>query len=381
MVIGTNVTAMYAHRMLGMHTSSAQKYSQWLTTGRRINSAADDPAGMAIASKMTAQIRGLRMANRNVQDAISLIQTAEGGLGEIHSILQRLSELSVQAANGTYTDSDRKKANMEFQELLKAIDGIAGTTEFNKVKLLSGGKEASNSSELTAFTRQVSNISFEVEALEMASLELEIKEFGLEAKDTEKDTELEDIELEEVLLENLTSATSNTSSIELANLEAFTNNVENSNQMFQAITTPKSTSNTSNNSREIYIQSGANAGQGMYITLPNISTDSLGLKDTGIETEEKAQEAITKTQNAIDKVSSSRAILGAQQNRLERTSNYLDIYADNLDAALSRIVDTDMAQAMMGFVKSNILAQAATFVLAQSNKNTESLLKLLLNFN
>lgn len=117
------------------------KLSLQLSTGQRINRAADDPVGLAISERMRSQIRGLQQAQRNAQDGISMIQTAEGGMNEVHSILQRMNELSVQAANGTYTDEDREKLNEEFQQLKEAIDQIASDTEFNSKTLMDGSNE------------------------------------------------------------------------------------------------------------------------------------------------------------------------------------------------------------------------------------------------
>lgn len=121
--------------------SKNQVLIERISTGKRINRAADDPAGLAISQKMQSQIRGLRMAQRNVQDGISLIQTAEGAMSQIHDILQRMNELSVQAANGTYTDEDREKLNLEFEELKKTISSIAKDTEFNTKKVIDGSQK------------------------------------------------------------------------------------------------------------------------------------------------------------------------------------------------------------------------------------------------
>lgn len=121
--------------------SKNQVLIERISTGKRINRAADDPAGLAISQKMQSQIRGLRMAQRNVQDGISLIQTAEGAMSQIHDILQRMNELSVQVANGTYTDEDREKLNLEFEELKKTISSIAKDTEFNTKKVIDGSQK------------------------------------------------------------------------------------------------------------------------------------------------------------------------------------------------------------------------------------------------
>lgn len=113
-----------------------------LCTGKRINRAADDPAGLAISEKMKAQIRGLSMAQRNVQDGISMIQTAEGAMSEVHNMLQRMNELAVQASNGTYQDEDREKLDLEFQQLKDAITEISKGTEFNNKKLIDGSQKS-----------------------------------------------------------------------------------------------------------------------------------------------------------------------------------------------------------------------------------------------
>ena len=138
MIINHNLNAMNAHRQLGMNTVNAGKSMEKLSSGLRINRAGDDAAGLAISEKMRGQIRGLEQASRNAQDAISLIQTAEGALNETHSILQRMRELAVQAANDTNVGADRAAIGEEIKALQKEIDRIANTTEFNTKKLLDG---------------------------------------------------------------------------------------------------------------------------------------------------------------------------------------------------------------------------------------------------
>lgn len=142
MRIRHNVSAMFVLRQLAINQQLCEKSIRRLSSGYRINSAADDPAGLAVSEKMRAQIRGLEMAQRNTQDGISLIQTAEGNLSETHSILQRMRELAVQSSNGTYQDdTDRKNADKEFDALKQEIDRIAGSAEFNGTKLLNGNLE------------------------------------------------------------------------------------------------------------------------------------------------------------------------------------------------------------------------------------------------
>ena len=139
MVVQHNLTAMNANRQLGITTGQQAKSSEKLSSGYRINRAADDAAGLTISEKMRSQIRGLNKASDNAQDGISLIQTAEGALNEAHSILQRMNELATQAANDTNTTSDRDAIKAEIDALTSEIDRIASTTQFNTQNLLSGG--------------------------------------------------------------------------------------------------------------------------------------------------------------------------------------------------------------------------------------------------
>ncbi len=138
MVVQHNMTAMNENRQLGISTGALAKSTEKLSSGYRINRAADDAAGLAISEKMRSQIRGLEQASSNASDGISMIQTAEGALAETHSILQRMRELMVQASNGTETDDDRENIQDEIEQLQEEIDRIASDTEFNTMKLLDG---------------------------------------------------------------------------------------------------------------------------------------------------------------------------------------------------------------------------------------------------
>ncbi|MCG4572794.1 flagellin [Clostridium cochlearium] len=147
MIINHNINAMVAYRNMAWHNNMVGRAMERLSSGLRINRAADDAAGLAISEKMRAQIRGLQQASRNTQDGISLIQTAEGALNETHSILQRMRELAVQAANDTNAKEDRDALQQEFTELIKEINRIGNDTEFNTKKLLNG--DSGNSSKVT----------------------------------------------------------------------------------------------------------------------------------------------------------------------------------------------------------------------------------------
>ncbi|EPZ37583.1 Flagellin [Anoxybacillus ayderensis] len=161
MRINHNIQALNAYRNLAVNQSNTAKNLEKLSSGLRINRAADDAAGLAISEKMRSQIRGLEVAERNALDAISLIQTAEGALGSIHSILQRMRELAVQAANGTNTDDDREHIQNEIDQLIEEIDRIAENTTFNGTKLLDGN---------------FANVKFQIGANEGEEVEITIED-------------------------------------------------------------------------------------------------------------------------------------------------------------------------------------------------------------
>ncbi len=269
MIINHNMMAMNSHRASGINSSGMGKSIEKLSSGLKVNRAGDDAAGLSISEKMRGQIRGLNMASKNAQDGISLIQTAEGALDEVHAMLQRMRELAVQASNDTNVDVDRTALDNEVQQLIEEIDAITTRSEFNTKKLLDG--------------------SF-------------------------------------------------------------------SDQRFHI---------------------GANIDQGITVGISAMNSTGLSINGLGITTQALANAAITTVNAALERVSAQRSALGAIQNRLEHTIKNLDNSAENLQAAESRIRDTDMAKEMSSFTKSNILAQASQAMLAQANQLPQQVLQLL----
>jgi len=259
------------------------KASEKLSSGFRINRAGDDAAGLAISEKMRNQIKGLNMASKNAADGISLIQTAEGALQEVHEMLKRMRELVIQGANDTNVTSDREKIGSELNQLVCEINATAVRTEFNTRKLING--------------------------------------------------------------------------------------------------------NLADTGKELFLQVGANKEQGLQFNIAAMSFNSLaGAKKAADFTSasiallskggEWSGHLIT-LDTAISGVSVQRAVLGALQNRLEHTIKNLDVAAENLSAAESRIRDTDMAKEMMEFTKANILSQAGMSMLSQANQAPNNVLSII----
>lgn len=258
MRINNNLMAMNTARQLGIGSNNVSKSMEKLSSGLRINRAADDAAGLSISEKMRGQIRGLGQASRNAQDGVSLIQTAEGALNEVSDMLTRMKELAVQTANGTYQQADTDNIKLEMSQLVSEISNIKTNTSFNGTKVLS-----------TASATSIVISDDGVQALAIAAA-------------------------------TLTSTSALTSASTVSSIEG-----------------------------------------------------------------------------AITEVNTQRATYGAYQNRLEHTIKNIDNAAENLQAAESRIRDTDMAKEMMNLTKSNILQQAAQAMLAQANQAPQGVLQLL----
>ncbi|OMD41433.1 flagellin [Paenibacillus odorifer] len=409
MIINHNIAALNTHRQLGANTAATSKNIEKLSSGLRINRAGDDAAGLAISEKMRGQIRGLDMAAKNSQDGISLIQTAEGALNETHSILQRMRELSVQSATDTNTNSDRSELQEEMNQLVKEIDRISTTTEFNTQKLLNGSFKGT----FQIGANQGQTIDLSVAAMGSAALALtasstvesgvtsagfadgtytvdgtDVKDasgtkIGTIAGDTVKDA----AGTVQITFTKGTPADGSTIVIK--------NNQAELRQGLSAAGSQLSSGNYEIQGTNV-IRDGQIVGKfaggniteldGKAVTIAN--TD-LGLKgalaagskftinSADISTREKAQGTITSVNNAIELVSKERSKLGAVQNRLEHTINNLGTSSENLTAAESRIRDVDMAKEMMEQTKNNILAQAAQAMLAQANQQPQGVLQLL----
>ena len=439
---------------MGLNNLAASKSIEKLSSGFRINRAGDDAAGLAISEKMRGQIRGLNMASKNSQDAISLIQTAEGALNETHAILQRMRELAVQSANDTNNDADRQQIQKEIEQLKSEINRISSTTEFNTKKLIDGsiGQTASITSDnanvievraidpkitgqttiafagLSKTTENfiaasgVTQASITVKdpasgnglkaghyTLELqggansASLTLKDAQgnvlVSLTGQNTAGDVTLQIgggdvltlaggayngnagvVSFDIAITGNLTFTRSDGSSKTYNGVKANAASVMVADG-FEIDVTTRLTNNQNTivnvNNKGVDFQIGANESQTTKLAINKMDTSSLKVSDINVATQSGASQAVTIVNDAIEKVSTERAKLGAIQNRLEHTIKNLDTSAENLQAAESRIRDVDMAKEMMNFTKQNILMQAATAMLAQANQAPQGVLQLL----
>lgn len=338
MRINHNIAALNTYNKLESNQTNTAKSLEKLSSGLRINKAGDDAAGLAISEKMRGQIRGLDQASANASDGISLVKTAEGGLNETHSILQRMRELAVQSANDTNTDADRTQLNKEVEQLSLEITRIGDNTSFNTKSLLNGSADSVDGS-ITSITNAV------VSGTKAGS--------GVVA-----------------------------GTVISGNVTIVTTNVTGSGSARSGITSTTTTTKVSEIGTKISLQVGADAGQIIDLDIKDMRAIALGVDTAGsgglsVTTQSGASAAITTINNAITAVSSERATLGSRQNRLEHTINNLSSSSENATAAESRIRDVDMAKEMMEFTKNNILSQAAQSMLAQANQQPQGVLQLL----
>ena len=384
MRINTNVMALNAQNKLSNNQAKVEKSIQKLSSGLRINSAADDAAGLAISEKMRAQIRGLDQAQDNAQDGISLIQTAEGALQQTTDILQRMRELVIKAQNtGVLTEDDRTSITEEMSTLRGEIDRIATSTTFNSKKLLDGtlavqrakGSEGGTlASGIVSVVNANASTTYTLHATvgKKAYVEFKVKD-------------------ERTGVETLTSVTSDivvpktlTGKINFNDAGIFINF---RGQEVAAAKIDGKSIKTADESQgdTAAFKIGANTytEDTLFVGIGDMSSKGLNVKgdetafSIDISTAKAANETLDAIDYAIDTVSSQRATLGAIQNRMEYAISALSATEENLSAAESRIRDVDMADEMVSYTKNSILNQSAMAMLAQANQQPQAILQLL----
>jgi flagellin len=394
--INQNIAAQNAYRNLSVTDSQMSKSLEKLSSGFRINRAADDAAGLSISEGLRSQVGGLKVAVRNAQDGISVAQTAEGALNEVTSILQRMRDLSVQAANGGSQDSEATAAaQKEFGQLNQELDRIGSTTSFGKSKLLDGsfGKSFQSSTTQAAASLPTGAQTFQIDTVNGVALgagnEISVTTGNIGANATAK-------EVESAYNDAISSALKQSGykgdevkvKLDVTADKAGYKTTFSGNKEFSvsdgggsgltALTgagtaasgaTPVAGANSGT------FQIGANSGETMSISIDAISATALGTNGLNLTTDPQA--AIDALDTAIQGVSDQRATLGAYQNRFEHTINNLNVSVENLSASESRIRDTDMAQEMVSFTRNQILTQAGTSMLSQANQASQNVLSLL----
>lgn len=463
MRINHNISAQLANVSLKKSETNISLSLEKLSSGYKITKAADDSAGMAISNKMRTQIRALDQASRNAEDGNSMIQTADGALSEVHSILQRIRELSVQAANETYSINDRNSVQEEMDQLMDEIDRVSKTTEFNGRTMLDGSASrtitSSNDSVLAISTSMsvtageyvfevdttaksaivpYGAITYEIPATEKSHITINNESVDIEPTDTDdsilqkittlcdkmsirveggpgsgnislrtntagskqrisvmcegqdKETVFNGSDALINLGENLTTATykADGNYVTISDINGFEMQVELPTAIDDDDTRPvdvegKEVKLKVYNAGYLDIQIGANEHQNLSIDFPEVTCQTLGLRDSNgtnrinVCTSAGATNALDVLDFAIDKVSAARSSLGAFQNRMDSTIASLNIASENMTDSMSRIMDTDMASEMTRYTQLDVLKQASTSMLSQANNRPQQIMSLL----
>jgi flagellin len=389
--INTNIEALNAQRNLGISGLAFGKSVEKLSSGLRINRAADDAAGLAISEKLRAQVRGLNQAQRNAQDGISMVQTAEGALTEVHSMLQRMRELAVQASNSTLSSSDTQSVNTEITALQAEIDRVAGSTTFNGQFLLTGALSVSQSGG-TAIVGLALNTTANaaVSAVDVSGAKASTT-YTLTSQAGGLVTLSDGAGNSQQVALAATIGATGTEAINFSTLGVKISVVGASGKTAADLATDLATKTVITGAgTAANFQIGANSSDTLAVTFADARTSAAGYgvlatnigtfttatgSGTGIVA--AAQALITSVDTALAYISTTRGNFGAVQNRLEHTVASLGVSSENLAASESRIRDLDVASEMVNFTKTQILQQAGTAILAQANQAPQSVLSLL----
>ena len=403
MRIQHNIMAMNAYRNYTNNTNALSGNLEKLSSGYKINRAGDDAAGLAISEKMRAQIAGLSQAQDNAQSGINLVQTAEGALQEVHDMLNRMVTLADQSANGTFdNETDRANLQQEIEQLKTEIDRIADSANYNGINLLDGSLGGASG----AGTGSISTVEVMGGNLQAAS---KLTGAGL----TFAFTMTSGVAGSATLTLNSGPADASGVTWELvgaggseavvtgdyggaftfkANVAGATNeSIRSAYEGMTVTVTVNALDRTTGRYAAGSFSAAVNLAEGltlqigdtsdsfnqMKVNLDDMHSDSLGIDDINVGSQQDAKAAVDVIREAINKVSSTRGLLGATQNRLDHTINNLSVMTENIQDAESTIRDTDVAEEMMSYVKNNILVQSAQAMLAQANQVPQGVLQLL----
>ena len=403
-VINTNVGALMARTFAATSAQRTETSMERLSSGLRINGAADDAAGLAVANKMQSQLKGIRMAVRNSQDGISLVQTAESGMGEITNMILRMRELAVQMENGIYTAKDRDNAQLEVNALLAEIDKIANNTRFNDVAVLDGSYDktiragntnaetirvsvdslkAADNAKITGFALnkateytggtadgidadgQDTDVGVTMGQTTSSVVEIDTSVFSTTFKALFKQDSLGVFTLTGADAGNfdIDSKTGKLTSKAAMTASADANTASTAADALNVVYTPRSASGLSAHTEKVFL----------HVTAATEKT----LADIKVETTAEATNAVETLDKALEEVSTAQAKLGAIQNRLTHNIDNLSKGSMLTEQSVGRIVDADFATETSELSKQQILAQAATSMLAQANQSKQSVLALL----
>jgi flagellin len=405
LTVNTNTASLNTQRNLALTSALLNTSLERLSTGNRINSARDDAAGLQIANRLNSQVNGLGIAVKNANDGISLSQTAEGALQQSTEILQRMRDLSLQSANGSNSDSERKALNSEASQLKQELDRISNTTAFGGRKLLNGSfgttsfQVGSAANEIISVgIEKMSTDSLKAAYFEGRSNKLELAiivdnngrvpfvagtvdiKLSLESGSKTVSIFIKENEYDKEIAQKIVTAVNDSNT----GISSYLNDDNTISYLSRATSEGKSDLKTvelltpSSGAMDGFAIWGAtiaNAGAGITNSMQQVATDSIA--DVDISTTKGAQAAILLIDGALKQIDSQRADLGAVQNRFDNTIANLQNISENVSSARGRIKDTDFAAESARLTKNQVLQQAGTAILAQANQLPQSVISLL----
>ena len=371
--INYNASAIVANNSLKMSDNRLTASLERLSSGYKINHAKDNAAGLAIARRMNAQLRGLEVAEQDALDGVSVLEIADGALSEVHDMLQRMNELSIKSATGSITDDDRLTIQAEVAQLKDEIARIGETTEYNGRKLFDGTFDLKGYTDTTEI-----KVNYFSDTVDLGDYSFELTGLTFEADDTVTPGTTAVVTRTDVNppvstpvtvtgdKEQLILKGEKDYEIRLGLEDGWDANGNNINITMELTGMGPMT-----------LQIGANEGQTIDMRIPEVSLLNIGIKKTDVSTVDGANKAIDEIKNGIAYISQMRSRMGAYQNRLEHTETSLATSEENITAAYSRIMDTDMAEEMTEYTNMQVVTQAATSMLAQANERPSQMLQLL----
>lgn len=367
MKINYNVSAMIANGALNKSDNMLSSSLEKLSSGYKINHAKDNASGLAMAKRMNAQIRSLDTANQNANDGVSVVEIAEGALQEIQEMVQRMSELATKAANGTMSDEDRIAIDNEIKQLKDEIVRVSDTTMYNGEVLLNGnfdlkGYSTNPSVKVITYSDEVKTGNYDLRLTATLDADGNIDPDTCTVTSPSGSNGLPTGFQKRVEHDSIFITAESGFEMEI--------------QITQSVTNEQALLNLTGIGA-MSVQVGTNEGQSLDIRIPTINLRAMGLDRIDCSTQERSTEFLAKIKDSLQYISNARSTLGAYENRLEHTISTLNISEENMTAAYSRIMDTDMAEEMTEYSKNQVLVQAGTSMLAQANERPAQVLQLL----
>ena len=389
--INTNTASLNTYRSYGSAQAGLEQNIERLSSGLRINKAADDAAGLAISNRMDNQVRGMQQANRNVQQGNNMLQTAEGAMEEISNILSRMRELSVQSASDGVNTDDRASIDLEFQQLKSEITRIAEATEYNNTKVLNGNLYGNvvdsdhTDNDLTSSISGVGSVAINQEDKNTIEGTYTIKFFSADGNTERSSGELVDTDYAQIsdgtntYKRNLASGDISSGNIKSGTVLDFGSGIKITADADIAVDDIKNKRVVVGNGDGAILQVGADnsSDQRIGFSLKGQTSTHLNLEDDDLTSLANAQTAIDALDDAIQQINDERATIGSKQNRLEFTSSNLMNSIQNNSASMSTIRDADFASEAADMARNQILVQSGTSMLAQANGLSQNVLALI----